>query len=95
MKRFIIDEMLPCETTYIETVYVGTGREVLSFFKNLMKHTNRISCKYENNNGLPFVDTRGIQGIELCLAQEYSIYWTPRFRVMSKNETSKFLLEML
>ena len=59
MKRFIIDEMLPCETTYIETVYVGTGREVLSFFKNLMKHTNRISCKYENNNGLPFCRHKG------------------------------------
>lgn len=95
MKRFIIDEMLPCETTYIETVYVGTGREVLSFFKNLMKHTNRISCKYENNNGLPYVDINGIQGIELYLDLEGTIYWHPRIRLMSKNETSKFLLEML
>lgn len=93
MKRFIIDEMLPCETTYIETVYVGTGREILSLYKGLIKHTNRVTDKY--NNGLPYVDINGIQGIELCLAQEYSIYWTPRFRVMSKNETSKFLLEML
>lgn len=93
MKKFEIQKMEMCESIYTETVYVGTGREVLNLYKNLMKHTNKISCKYDNNNGLPFVDTKGVQGIELYLDLEGTIYWHPRIRIMSKNETSHFLLE--
>lgn len=93
MKRFEIDAMQINETIYTESVYMGTGREILNLYKNLMKHTERVCNKWENNNGLPNVDINGVQGIELYLAQEYSTSWTPRVRIMGKNETAKFLLE--
>ena len=93
MKKFSIETMQVNEIIYTETVYVGSGREILSLYKNIMKHTERVCNKWEENNGLPFVDTKGVQGIELYLAQEYSISWTPRVRIMGKNETAKFLLE--
>lgn len=93
MKKFEIETMQINETIYTESVFVGTGREILNLYKNLMKHTERVCNKWENNNGLPYVDIRGIQGIELYLTQEYSINWTPRIRIMGKNETAKFLLE--
>ena len=37
MKKFEIQKMEMCESIYTETVYVGTGREVLSFFKNFIQ----------------------------------------------------------
>jgi hypothetical protein len=78
---------------YTETVYIGSGREILSLYKGLMKHTERVCNKWEDNNNLPHVDIKGVQGIELYLAQEYSISWTPRVRIMGKNEAARFLLE--
>lgn len=93
MKKFEINETEINEIIYTEMVYIGTGREILSLYKSLMKHTERVCNKWEENNGLPYVDVRGIQGIELYLAQEYSTSWTPRVRIMGKNETAKFLLE--
>lgn len=93
MKRFEIEAMQINETMYTESIYIGTGREILNLYKGLTKHTERVCNKWEGNNGLPFVDTKGVQGIELYLAQEYSTSWTPRIRIMGKNETAKFLLE--
>ena len=93
MKRFEIEAMQINETMYTESIYIGTGREILNLYKGLRKHTERVCNKWEENNGLPFVDTKGVQGIELYLAQEYSTSWTPRIRIMGKNETAKFLLE--
>lgn len=93
MKKFEINEMQVNEIIYTEAIYVGSGREILSLYKAIMKHTERVCNEWEGNNGLPFVDTKGVQGIELYLAQEYSTSWTPRIRIMGKNETAKFLLE--
>lgn len=93
MKRFEIETMETNEIIYTEAIYVGTGREILSLYKSIMKHTERVCNKWEENNGLPYVDTKGVQGIELYLAQEYSTTWTPRIRVMGKNEVAHFLLE--
>lgn len=42
MKLFNIDEMNQSETMYSEAIYVGTGREILSLYKGLMKHTERV-----------------------------------------------------
>ena len=92
MKRFNIDKINPSETIYTETVYIGKGREILTLYKEIMQHTERVCNKWEDNNGLPHVDTKGVQGLALYLAQEYSTHWTPRIRIMSKNEASFFLL---
>lgn len=93
MRKFEIEAMQINDTMYTESVYVGSGREILSLYKAIMKHTERVCNEWEENNGLPYVDINGVQGIELYLDLESTIYWHPRIRIMGKNETAKFLLE--